>query len=299
MVEIEANQPQTDPVEESRMTLAEHLNELRVRLIRGTLTILVIFCVAWAFRHTLDEWSQRPYHQARLRLNPVIAERAAEAGADDPAAGAEWYVEEPVEGSKPPPLKEGVLVPKRMKGDTAAMGFIYFMKVCLYFSLFFGGPFLLWEMWQFVAAGLYRNERKVVRLYFPFSASLFLGGVIFGYFVMVPNALYFLALQTITSIQWYQSINGYWTFLLNLTLALGLVFQLPVIMMALAKLDLVQPKTFAHYRGHMLIGALLLSAIVTPPDPITQLLMAVPIAVLYEAGIWIGWAVHQPADSKA
>jgi Tat protein translocase TatC len=178
------------------------------------------------------------------------------------------------------------------------MGFIYFMKVCLYFSLFFGGPVLLWEMWQFVAAGLYRNERKVVRLYFPFSASLFLGGVVFGYFVMVPNALYFLALQTVTSIQWYQSINGYWTFLLNLTLALGAVFQLPVIMMALSKLDLVEPKTFARYRGHMLIGALLLAAVVTPPDPITQLLMAIPITVLYEAGIWIGRAVHKPSVPK-
>lgn len=295
MVEIESNPSETDPVEESRMTLGEHLDELRVRLIRATIAILVIFCVAWAFRHTLDEWSQRPYHQARLRLNPIIAERAAEAVAEDPSVWEEWYTEEPEEGSESPPLKEGVLIPKRMKGDTAAMGFIYYMKVCLYFSLFFGGPILLWEMWQFVAAGLYRNERKVVRLYFPFSASLFLGGVVFGYFVMVPNALYFLALQTVTSIQWYQSINGYWTFLLNLTLALGAVFQLPVIMMALAKLDLVRPATFARYRGHMLIGALLVAAIVTPPDPITQLLMAIPIAVLYEAGIWIGRAVHEPS----
>ncbi|MEE8469563.1 MAG: twin-arginine translocase subunit TatC, partial [Planctomycetota bacterium] len=215
-MEIESNPSETDPVEESRMTLGEHLDELRVRLIRATIAILVIFCVAWGFRHTLDRWSQRPYHQARLRLNPIIAERAEEAVGQDPGAWEEWYVEEPVAGSERPPLKDGVLIPKRMKGDTAALGFIYFMKVCLYFSLFFGGPFLLWEMWQFVAAGLYRNERKVVRLYFPFSASLFLGGVLFGYFVMVPNALYFLALQTVTSIQWYQSINGYWTFLLNL-----------------------------------------------------------------------------------
>ena len=90
MVEIESNQPETDPVEESRMTLGEHLDELRVRLLRATVAILVIFCVAWGFRHTLDRWSQRPYHLARLRLNPIIEQQAAEAVSEDPEGQTEY-----------------------------------------------------------------------------------------------------------------------------------------------------------------------------------------------------------------
>ena len=160
------------------------------------------------------------------------------------------------------------------------------MKMCFYYSLFFGGPYLLWEMWQFVAAGLYRHEKKVVHSYFPTSVGLFVGGVLFGYFVMVPQALYFLARMTLTEIQYFESIGNYWTFLISLTIALGLVFQLPLIMVALAKLDLVPPKTFGKYRGHMVIGALLMSALITPPDPFTQMMMAIPIVILYETGIW-------------
>lgn len=283
-----------DP-DETRMTLGEHLEELRVRLIRSTLAVLVAFLGAWFFRETLDGWVQRPYHHAAVRLNAELEERATAAIAASPAPleeAQEWY--EPGYPERKV-LRYDKRIPEVMKGDFAAAGFFYYMKMCFYFALFVGGPVVLWEMWQFVAAGLYRHEKSIVHQYFPLSLGLFVGGVLFGYFVMVPNALYFLALQTLAKIQWFQSIDSYWTLLVGLTLALGAVFQLPVLMMALARLDLVQPATFAKYRGHMLVGALVVAAVLTPPDPFTQMLMAIPIAVLYEAGIWISRMVHRPA----
>lgn len=286
MVEIqEPRKSDEDEIEQSRMTLGEHLEELRKRLIRATIVIAVCFAACWGFRKQLDDFVQGPYDSARTKLNATLDELAEAAIAEDPEAWEEWY--EPAGYPEIKSLRADRRVPINMKGDGAGIGFIYYMKVCLYFALAIGGPYMLWEMWQFVAAGLYRHERGVVYHYFPFSLFLFASGIVFGFLVMVPAALYFLALQTVDRIQWFQSIDNYWTMIVSLTLALGLVFQLPVLMLALARLDLVAPKKFAQYRGHMAVGALVIAAILTPPDPVTQLLMAGPIIVLYEIGIWV------------
>lgn len=286
MAEVPSNQPalvqDEDEVEASRMTLGEHLEELRTRLIRSTIAIAIAFAVCWAFRYTLDEVVQRPYRQASVELNQVLAERAAAAVSEDPDVWREWYEETAYPEKRI--LRSDLRISDWMKGDAAAMGFFYYLKVCFYFALFVGGPVLLYQMWAFVAAGLYRHERKVIHRYFPASVGLFFAGALFGYFVLVPNALYFLALQTLGRIHWYESINNYWTFLVALTLALGLVFQLPIVMLALARVGLVEPRTYARYRAHMIIGALVLGALITPPDPFTQMMMAGPIAILYEIG---------------
>lgn len=281
-----------DPVEDTRMTLGEHLAELRVRLIRSAIAIGLVFAVCWGFRNPLTEWVFQPYRRAATQLTALVHANAAAAIEKDSEAWKEYYeVGYPEEQN----LRPDRIVPSRPKGDSASQGIFFQMKMCFFFALFFGGPVLLWQMWQFVAAGLYRHEKGVVHKYFPASAGLFVGGVLFGYFVMVPYALYFLAKMTIEQIQYWETIGNYWTFLIALTLALGMIFQLPVVMLALAKLDLVQPKTFAHYRAHTIVGALVLAAIITPPDPFTQMMMAVPVIILYEAGHWIARATCRPA----
>jgi sec-independent protein translocase protein TatC len=293
MVEIQAGNPKpVDEVEASRMTLGEHLEELRTRLIRSVLVITVAFAVCWGFRVQLDRLVQDPYRDAAARLNIELHERAAAAIeiSEDPLEWQQWY-----EKAGYPEIKElrnDIRISDRMKGDSAAMGFFYYMKMCLYFALLVGGPFLLYQMWAFIAAGLYKHERKVIHRYFPFSVLLFFVGVTFGYLVMIPNALYFLALQTLGTIQWYESVNNYWTFLVALTLALGVVFQLPIVMLGVARIGLVEPRTYAKFRPHMLVGSLIVAALLTPPDPFTQMMMAVPIAVLYELGYRVSrWLV--------
>ena len=93
------------------------------------------------------------------------------------------------------------------------------LNLRLTIALFIAGPFVLWQIWQFVAAGLYKQERSVVFRYFPFSAMLFVGGAVFGYFMMVPYALFFLARMTLGQIHYWESIDNYWSFLTSLTLA--------------------------------------------------------------------------------
>jgi Tat protein translocase TatC len=176
----------------------------------------------------------------------------------------------------------------RLVHFSADQGFLLRLRICFWVSMFISGPFLLLQMWGFIAAGLYRNEKSVVHSYLPASLILFLGGVLFGYFVMVPYALYFLGLDDLnleTLGVGSQTAGSYLEFLKALALAMGAVFQLPVIMLALTKLDLVDAKLWPTYRRHTVIGALVIAAILTPPDPITQMLMAVPIVILYEAGV--------------
>lgn len=296
MVEHVSEKIESDE-DDRRMTLGEHLEELRMRLFRSAIAVAVAFCACWAYKVPLTDAVFEPYAIAADRLNADLEQRATEAialaeaeDAPAPTLGEEewreWYGEAGYPEVKT--LRTDLRVPDRMKGDAASHGFIFILKMCLFVSLFLAGPVVLWQAWMFVAAGLYRKERGVVYRYFPFSTLLFLGGVLFGYFVMVPNALYFLARMTLTQIQYFESVGNYWSFFVTLTLALGGVFQLPVIMMALAKLDIVAPATFAKFRPHMVVGSLFFAAIITPPDPYTQMMMAVPIGILYEVGIWIG-----------
>ncbi len=290
-----------DEVEASRMTLGEHLEELRVRLVKSTIVIALAFIGCWVYRKPLDVFAQGPYQRAATELNAELerrAEAAIQAEGADPEEWREWY--EPSGYPQVKQLRSDLRIAARMKGDAAATGFFYYLKLCFYISLFISGPFLLWQMWGFIAAGLYRHERAVVNHYFPASLGLFLAGVLFGYFVLIPNALYFLALQTLESIQWYESVDNYWTFMLALTLALGLVFQLPIVMLGLARLGLVEPRTFARFRPHMIVGALVVGALLTPPDPFTQMMMAGPIVVLYELGhIASRLTVRKPVERKS
>jgi len=301
MVEVRPTiEPPQDPdeaeIEASRMTLGEHLDELRRRLVRSSVVLLGCFALAWAFRVPLFGFVVRPYEDSATRLAEEIVRIADE----KIAAGADWkaWYQDGYPGVRN--LRADRQISTTLRGDTAGAGFIFDMKICFYFALAFGGPFLLWEMWQFIAAGLYRRERAVVHRYFPISFALFVGGIAFGFFAMIPAALYFLAVQTLERIQWYQTADNYWNMVVNMTLALGALFQLPVVMLALARLGLVEVKAYAKYRGHMMVGALVVGAILTPPDPITQMLMAGPIIVLYEVGIWISrWATRNQRVESA
>jgi len=175
------------------------------------------------------------------------------------------------------------------------------LKACFWLSLIIGGPFLLWEIWMFVAAGLYKAEKKVVYTYFPASLVLFVTGVGFGYFSLVPIALYALQGQDLglDNINRTMELDQYMQFLKGLALALGLVFQLPIFQFALSRIGLVRPESYAKLRGHMLVITLIVAAILTPPDPVTQVMLAGPAVVLWEIGYWIarmGWKEPEATD---
>ena len=287
---------QGESLEQSRMTLGEHLEELRIRLIRSAIGLLIAFGVGWAFHTELAELVFEPYERSAAWLDEDLERIYGEKVASGEHTWDEFFT------SADPATRELRLdkqIPELMRGDAASSGFFFYMRICFYFALFFGGPYLLWQLWQFVAAGLYPKEKAVVNRYFPLSTGLFLGGVVFGYLMMVPYALYFLARMSLTQIQYWETVDNYFSFLTSLTLALGAVFQLPVVMLVLAKVGLVEPKKYSKYRGHCIIGALVVAAMLTPPDPFTQMLMALPIVLLYELGhVLARLAVKRGGDSE-
>lgn len=258
-----------DPLEKSRMTLGEHLDELRSRLIKATLALLIVFVGTWVFRQEIAAIVLRPLEQTVTWLNEDLVEINQQRLEDDPEL-------ERSDLRKP--------ISSMPRGDAAGSGFFFYIKCCFYFSLFIGGPFVLWQLWQFIAAGLYQQEQRMVRRLFPFSLLLFFSGVTFGYFMLVPYGQYFLVRMGLEQVEYYPEIGVYFAFLTSLSLALGAVFQLPILMLALARLELVGPGFYSKYRGHFIVISLLTAAMLTPPDPYTQMLMAIPMVILYELG---------------
>jgi sec-independent protein translocase protein TatC len=145
---------------------------------------------------------------------------------------------------------------------------------------------LLWQLWQFIAAGLYPHERRAALRYFPYSVVLFVAGVLFGYFLMVPYAMYFLGIALEPDVLHSQyRLADYFSVLTALSLALALVFQLPVLMTFATRLGLLEPAQIVKSRPYVIVGAFVIAAILTPPDPITQCMMAIPILALFELGL--------------
>jgi len=160
--------------------------------------------------------------------------------------------------------------------------FAYF-KVTLVLALILAMPVIIHEIWKYVAPGLTRQERKWIVAILPGASLLFLAGVSFAYFGLLPPALGFLL--EFGTVKINPTVDSYISFFWRLTVAIGLVFQLPLLLFVLAKLKIVNPKMLGSIRRYVVVGAFIVAAIVTPtPDPFNQILVVVPILVLYEVG---------------
>ena len=147
-------------------------------------------------------------------------------------------------------------------------------------------PVVVYQLWQFVAAGLKDNEKKYIRFFAPASLILFLVGCVFGYWIIIPVGMKFLLSFATESIVPMITLPNYISFILTLVLAFGLCFQLPLVLMFLAKIGIVTPAFLVQKRKHAIVLILIASAVLTPsPDAISQILMAGPLLVLYELGV--------------
>lgn len=174
-----------------------------------------------------------------------------------------------------------------------------FFKVTLVLGIILSFPFMLYQLWKFIAPGLYENERRWVSTITFFTSLCFLSGVAFAYWVMIPSMLDFAASFGSPQIKNMIDITEYFSFLSTLLLASGLMFEMPMVCFVLSRVGLLTPKTMRKYRRHGIIVILIIAAILTPtPDPISQLIFAAPLLILYEISIWvsgIGSRKHQAA----
>lgn len=275
-------EPTSDEVETSRMSLGDHLDELRRRLFRSAIAVVLFFVVAWSFNEQLKVFTEGPWTQAKGMLNELLIDEAEAALEADPTLErTEYFLTSDPEDKR---LISGIDQP--LYGRGVGTGFMLRLKICFFAALAVGGPYLLWEMWGFIAAGLYKHERRTVLAYFPTSILLFYGGIAFAYFLMLPYGIYFLNRMDPDMLRLGVEANDYLTFFTRMSVGQGVVFQLPVVMTALARVDIVSPAAMAKFRGHFVVLAFILGAIFTPGDPYTQFGMAVPMVLLYEVGIW-------------
>ena len=159
------------------------------------------------------------------------------------------------------------------------------LKLAFFVALVVAMPWLLYQLWAFVAPGLYKRERKLALPLLVSALILFYIGCSFAYFIVLPAVFTFLNKVTPAGVAMMTDINAYLDFVLVIFLAFGASFELPVALVILALLGWVTPKQLREWRGYAVVAIFVVAAIITPPDVVSQLMLAVPMILLYEAGI--------------
>ena len=155
-------------------------------------------------------------------------------------------------------------------------------------------PYFSWEIWRFVKPALYKNEQRYTRGIVFFISLLFISGVLFGYFLVAPISVQFLGNYQVSSQVINQiNLNSYISTVTSVSLANGLLFQLPILVYFLSQMGILTPEFLRKYRKHSLVVVLILSAIITPPDILSQILVSFPLLILYEISIKISSKFEQ------
>jgi len=172
--------------------------------------------------------------------------------------------------------------------------FFTYLKIAFVLSLFVTAPFTFYQLWAFVAPGLYRHERRAFLGYFLSSVVLFFSGGAFAFFIVFPLVFQFFLGFSTEHIVAMPAVREYLSLVIKLLFAFGLSFQIPIIMMMIIRLDLVTVETMTSKRRYMVVWAFIFAAVLTPPDIISQTFLAVPMLLLYELGLWLA----KTGDSK-
>ena len=228
------------------MTLSQHFEELRKRLKMALLFFGAATVAAFLFRTFFLDLVKWPHEWASAKLN----------------------------------LPAAVFVFRYQDH------FLSQMKICCMAGFILAFPFILYQGLKFILSGLFTQEKRLLFSYlFPFL-FLFILGVLFSYFILIPHGFYFLSLYGVrVGLQPMINFNDYVSLFLVLVLVGGLVFELPLVMVFLVRIGLLSVEDFRKKRRHAILIILIVGAILTPPDPFTQLIMAVPLIFLYEVGI--------------
>jgi sec-independent protein translocase protein TatC len=174
--------------------------------------------------------------------------------------------------------------------------FLTYLKTAFICGILLTAPVLFHQLWLFIAPGLYQHEKKFAIPFVVFSTILFVGGALFGYFIVFPFGFKFFLGFANEYIQALPSVKQYFSFSIKLLFAFGIVFELPVVAFFLSKMGIVTPEFLKKKRKYALLLTFVMAAILTPPDVITQLMMAGPLILLYEIGILVARMARRKKD---
>ena len=250
---------QTDQIIKKKMndeknkqsSFVEHLTELRSRLVKSIIYLFIFFIICYFFSENIYSFLLSPY---------------AEAVKDDE-------------------------VNRRMIFTALHETFIVYLKVAFFAAMFIASPIILIQIWKFVAPGLYKNEKKALLPYLVATPTLFLLGGMLVYYLIMPLAIkFFLSFETAAHlnnlpIQLEAKVNEYLSLIMRLIFAFGISFQLPVLLSLLARVGFIDSQYLIKRRKYVIVIIFAVAAILTPPDPITQIGLGIPLLILYELSI--------------
>jgi len=258
---------------EKEMSFLDHLEELRWHLIRSLISIVIFGIIVFLFKDLVFD---------KIILAPKKNSFATYTFFCNLSAATCFG---------PPEFK---LLPRELGEE-----FFTHLKVSIWLGIVLSFPYLFWEIWKFIKPGLYPNEQKAARGMVFICSSLFLLGVLFGYYVISPFAITFLAGYTVSpEVISSPTLASYVSYMTMFTIPTGLIFELPVVVYFLSKIGLITPQFMKKYRRHSIIIILLMAAFITPPDVVTQFLIAIPIFILYEVSIIISRRVHKKNEEE-
>ena len=176
--------------------------------------------------------------------------------------------------------------------------FLTYLKTAFIAGILLASPVIFYQMWMFIAPGLYQREKRYIIPFVMFSTVLFVGGALFGYFIVFPFGFRFFLGYANDYIQALPSVKQYFSFSTKLLFAFGIVFELPVVIFFLSRMGLVSVAFLRKNRKYAILLTFALGAVLTPPDVITQCMMAVPLLLLYELGIFIAMIAEKKRKAE-
>ena len=177
--------------------------------------------------------------------------------------------------------------------------FLVPMKVALMVAFLIALPYVLYQVWAFVAPGLYAHEKKLALPLVGASVLLFFVGMAFAYFLVFPTVFGFMAKVAPEGVAWMTDIEKYLSFVMTTFLAFGVTFEVPVVVIVLVRVGIVELATLKEWRSYVIVGAFVIAAIFTPPDVISQLMLAIPLCLLYELGMLMARFVGTRSNDSA
>ena len=260
------------------MSFLEHLEELRWHIIRAFLAIVIFSVIAFIEKDIIfDEIIFSP-KRPDFWTNRMFGLLADFLGMDSVRINT----------------KEFQLISINMSGQ-----FMTHFWTSVIVGLIIASPYVIYEIWRFVKPALYEKERKYSTGAVFYMSVLFILGVLFGYYLIVPLSVHFLGSYSISaSVDNQINILSYINTVTSITLASGIIFELPVVVYVLSKVGILTPHMMSKYRRHAYIVLLIISAIITPPDVFSQIMVCIPLVFLYEIGIIISKIVSKKADEE-
>lgn len=264
---------------EKEMSFLDHLEELRWHLIKSTMAIMILATVAFIFKDIIFDVIIFGPKKADFPTYKFLCKSAQAIGFD-----SFCFTE----------------LPFRVQSRTMAGQFSAHIWTSITAGFILAFPFVIYEFWKFVSPGLHKNERSNARGFIIVASLLFFLGVLFGYYVITPLSINFLGTYQVSEQVFNDfDLSSYIGLVRACALSSGLIFQLPIIIFFLTKIGLVTPQFLRKYRKFALVIVLIVSAVITPPDIASQVIVAIPVLILYEVSIFISARIIKKQNKKA